>query len=280
MAMRAERLGEDGAELAGELSIVEASLEKVASASGDRGLAREIQAVRAGLCSEQGFRSHERQACEEFMRGACAQAKGAATHLGHTRARRRRGVSKVLCQRFFAEEAHLKASAPAPAPTSTGETLPTLPEPTLPESASSPAGAPASTGEPTLPEESGEESVPESAPESVPEPGDLKFSKKERPLPSQGYKGELVEHNDASTATGDWQQEFGPVAGHRDFRAICRDFPNNQWCRLHMYHDHAPASWSGERSAAAAPTGLCAAFCFGLALFSANLACGVEGGRA
>mmetsp|Transcript_32875 Transcript_32875/g.74325 ORF Transcript_32875/g.74325 Transcript_32875/m.74325 type:complete len:322 (+) Transcript_32875:37-1002(+) len=233
MAMRAERLGKAGEEVAGELSIVEASLEKVASASGDRELAQEIQAVRAGLCAEQGFRSHERKACEDFMQGACQRKDAAAARL-----KRRRLISKVLCQRFFAEEAALKASAPAPAPKSSEETLPE------PE-------APASTGEPASPE----------------------FSKKERPLPSQGYKGDLVEHNDNSTATGDWQKEFGPAAGHRDIRAICRDFPDNQWCRLHMYH--GSATWSSERSAAAPPTGLCAAFCIGLAF----LACGVEGGR-
>lgn len=89
---------------------------------------------------------------------------------------------------------------------------------------------------------------------SVPVPaGGLFGSKKGRPLPSQGYNeygdGEVVEH-DNSTATADWQKEFGSWSGRRDVYAICRDFPDNEWCRLHSFHKNPHKS-------GATPSGRC-----------------------
>lgn len=57
-------------------------------------------------------------------------------------------------------------------------------------------------------------------------------------LPSQGYWGKLVEHEDGETATGDWMKEFGPQATHENYRSICRKHPNNPWCEEQGYHHH------------------------------------------
>jgi len=57
-----------------------------------------------------------------------------------------------------------------------------------------------------------------------------------RELPDQGFDGPLVKHADFDTMNEDWQKEFGPKSGHRDFEDICADFPDNQWCRIHGYH--------------------------------------------
>jgi hypothetical protein len=73
---------------------------------------------------------------------------------------------------------------------------------------------------------------------SVPVPEEGLFGGKQlRPLPVHGYneygEGKLVEHTN-ETAIGDWQKEFGSYSGGRNVQAICRDFPDNQWCRLHV----------------------------------------------
>mmetsp|Transcript_107348 Transcript_107348/g.333550 ORF Transcript_107348/g.333550 Transcript_107348/m.333550 type:complete len:322 (+) Transcript_107348:56-1021(+) len=72
-------------------------------------------------------------------------------------------------------------------------------------------------------------------------------AKGERPLPAQGFEGEEVEHQDTQTMTEDWQTEFGPAAGHRSFVEICSDFPDNEWCRLHMY-DRRVHRWRTARN--------------------------------
>jgi len=56
-------------------------------------------------------------------------------------------------------------------------------------------------------------------------------------LQSQGFSGKLVEHVEGETMTGDWGREFGPKAGHRDFKSICKDFL-------------AACSWKSRRSKA------------------------------
>mmetsp|Transcript_2198 Transcript_2198/g.5028 ORF Transcript_2198/g.5028 Transcript_2198/m.5028 type:complete len:82 (-) Transcript_2198:26-271(-) len=56
----------------------------------------------------------------------------------------------------------------------------------------------------------------------------------------------MVEHASGKTATGDWQAEFGPAAGHRSFVEICGDFPDNEWCRLHMYDSRSRRWRSGS----------------------------------
>jgi len=55
-------------------------------------------------------------------------------------------------------------------------------------------------------------------------------------LPTQGYWGKLVEHEDQKTFTEDWGHEFGPTSGHDSFRAICAKNPDNPWCYENGYH--------------------------------------------
>lgn len=107
-----------------------------------------------------------------------------------------------FCVMFFREEAiSLKATASAPAP----------------GPAAGPGGAPG------------------------PAPmGPFFGGKGIRDLPDQGFTGALGKHADFDTMLDDWQKEFGPKAGHRNFDEICADFPDNQWCRIHGYHPRQP----------------------------------------
>lgn len=57
-------------------------------------------------------------------------------------------------------------------------------------------------------------------------------------LPTQGYWGKLVEHEDMKTSVGDWGHEFGPKSGHESFDSICRQHPNNPWCEEQGYGRH------------------------------------------
>lgn len=52
-------------------------------------------------------------------------------------------------------------------------------------------------------------------------------------LPTQGYWGKLVEHEDMETSLGDWQKEFKPQTGEDPGRAICAKHPDNEWCQEH-----------------------------------------------
>mmetsp|Transcript_34960 Transcript_34960/g.88042 ORF Transcript_34960/g.88042 Transcript_34960/m.88042 type:complete len:308 (-) Transcript_34960:62-985(-) len=66
-------------------------------------------------------------------------------------------------------------------------------------------------------------------------------------LPEQGFHGDLVEHVDQDTQTSDWQREFGPHAGHRTYREICKEHPENQWCRVHLQHrGKLPPGWERQ----------------------------------
>eukprot|EP00747_Dinoflagellata_sp_TGD_P210779 gnl/TRDRNA2_/TRDRNA2_84033_c0_seq1.p2 gnl/TRDRNA2_/TRDRNA2_84033_c0~~gnl/TRDRNA2_/TRDRNA2_84033_c0_seq1.p2 ORF type:complete len:125 (+),score=25.80 gnl/TRDRNA2_/TRDRNA2_84033_c0_seq1:38-376(+) len=53
------------------------------------------------------------------------------------------------------------------------------------------------------------------------------------PVAEQGFQGESVNHKDKETMIGDWNNEFGPKSGHRSPRAICKEHPNNKWCKYH-----------------------------------------------
>jgi len=50
-------------------------------------------------------------------------------------------------------------------------------------------------------------------------------------LPTQGYWGKLIEHEDGQTSVGDWQSEFKPVTGSDPRRKICEQNPDNIWCQ-------------------------------------------------
>lgn len=106
-------------------------------------------------------------------------------------------VSRAHCTSFFAAEEH--AAAPG---------------------AAAPVAAAPSAPSPTA---------------WAPPAGAILNGKGPRPLPAQGYHGDLIEHKDTETETGDWRLEFGPKANHRSFRDICADHEGNEWCRIHGY---------------------------------------------
>lgn len=56
-------------------------------------------------------------------------------------------------------------------------------------------------------------------------------------LPTQGYWGKLVEHEDMETATGDWGKEFGTKDATASFHEFCDKHPDNPWCeKNHQRH--------------------------------------------
>jgi len=61
-------------------------------------------------------------------------------------------------------------------------------------------------------------------------------------LPTQGYWGKLVEHEDMKTVNEDWGHEFGPKSGHESFESICKEHPDSAWCQQNGYlHRHKSA---------------------------------------
>jgi hypothetical protein len=93
--------------------------------------------------------------------------------------------------------------------------------------------------------------APASAPASAPAApaGPILGTKAGRPLQSQGYSGDLVAHEDGETMTDDWGREFGPKAGHRDIKTICKEHPDNEWCSLHGYNEEPKRSAASVKSA-------------------------------
>jgi len=53
-------------------------------------------------------------------------------------------------------------------------------------------------------------------------------------LPEQGFKGPLVNHDD-DTQVANWTKEYGPKGQEHDFEKICREHPENAWCKLKGY---------------------------------------------
>jgi len=131
------------------------------------------------------------------------------------------------------------APAPAPAPQEPVATTTLSPAPvpapaeTPKQEAAAPAPVPAAPAGPAAP--------------AAPLPGDEAWYYKEGgkwsgrlhmkadwKLPTQGYWGKLVEHEDKKTMTEDWGAEFN--ADHRTYAEICKEHPDNQWCRQNGYH--------------------------------------------
>lgn len=168
--------------------------------SSDIALTTEINEVRASLCAQNGFENQEFSECEAFMRKSCAPADTASSNYMDD------APLESFCLVFFRQEKSAgvgqvaKAMAPAPGP------------------AAGPGGVPG----PAAPM------------------GPFFGSKRLRALPDQGFDGAFVKHADFDTMSEDWQKEFGPKAGHRNFDEICADFPDNQWCRIHGYHPYPP----------------------------------------
>merc|ERR1740133_131423 len=55
-------------------------------------------------------------------------------------------------------------------------------------------------------------------------------------LPSQGYWGKLIEHEDQKTSVEDWGHEFGPLSGHESVEAVCKEHPDSSWWMEHFQH--------------------------------------------
>lgn len=199
MVARATKLGDtpEATEMEEELEGVEASL-AVTGAVGNAALEAEINATRAKLCAEHGLQQHQLAECEVLMRDLCAHGLPSGATPSQRKALNGPCASFQLRSTQSLKDGVARAAARKAA-----------------VAAAAPAPAAAAAG-----------------------PGVL-GGKKERALPAQGFSGygELVEHNDLKTYAGDWGQEFGPKSGARNFRAICRDHPNNEWCRLHGYYD-------------------------------------------
>lgn len=223
MAVRADRLAatdrKASSSMDAALEELEAALQ--ARAGDDTVLTKEISGVRADLCTKAGFDSPQRSECEDFMRKACGSAAE------QTDKAKESTVSLELCQHFFAqahdETRHVRAgSAPAPADK----------EDAADDSVVGPAPAPCA----------GSAQAPAASP-----PAEW-FTKTHRALPEQGYSGDMVKHGDTESQTSDWQREFGPRSGHRGYREICKDHPNNRWCQLHMSYRGADqgAGWARQ----------------------------------
>lgn len=224
MMARVKRMG-DGqvtAEYVNELSDVESKLADHAGAAGSfasKALVDEIGSMRASLCVEQGFQQHETSECETFMRVVCSlQGNGSAASSSPS-------VSAESCHSFFLEnkqEADTEGRA---------------------ESISAQAAEES--------QEQAEEVVQEASnsSENGSAPGFF-GGKKGRALPDQGYgeyeDGRKVQHTDMNTSVENWLEE----GEGRSISAICKEFPDNEWCQLHTQPsdsgrapgtDHTPA---------------------------------------
>jgi len=211
-----------------------------------------IDAFRAEICGklkdEHGRKFESFAKCKKFMEGACkpgkdgvmdGDSKETSTGDGHC-------LEYFKADKADKELARRKAPAPAPAPAPASSVPGPAPE------KSAPAPAPAKEA----PAPAKAVSAPAPAPAAA--KGEFKYTKKgeawytkaggkwagrmhmnaDLKLPSQGYWGKLVEHDDGKTATGDWGKEFGPRAGNRNFFEICKDHPENRWCRDQGFHKH------------------------------------------
>lgn len=201
---------------------------------GDLEIIAKIKKARANICVEQQMEKRDHTLCEIFMNLACplqdASNSDSSDHDVEEKEKDKEKdeddeevpVPAGLCDHFYLLGGkRVVATAPAPGPVAAP--------------AASPAGAP------------GPAPGPAGAPDPFAYTGPYFGTKKLRPLQEHGYHGPAVIHEDGETMTSDWQTEFGPAAGHRSFVEICKDFPDNEWCRLHMYDPRAQR-WMSERS--------------------------------
>jgi len=200
---------------------------------GDLEIIAKIKKARANICVEQQFEKRDHTQCEIFMNLACPlqdASKSMPSDQDEDSNKQKDEdddevpVPATLCDHFYLlggkRRVVATAAGPAPGPVAAP--------------AASPAGGPAS------------------APGSE-DPfgytGPYFGTKRLRPLQEHGFHGDDVMHENGETMTSDWQTEFGPAAGHRSFVEICKDFPDNEWCRLHMYDPQAQR-WMSDRSGA------------------------------
>lgn len=164
-------------------------------------LERELSTAHARLCIEQADHGEVSDGCKQFMARACSYDDAGAhvTSVGSTV--NFNGVEVSLasesdCSKFFLAEQSESSKAEADAKV---------------------------VAEAAAQNSSGNSSG-------------LFGGKKERPLPESGYNeygnDGLVEHDDAETMTKDWLQE---TVGHKSYKAICKEYPDSQWCKMHMH---------------------------------------------
>lgn len=67
-------------------------------------------------------------------------------------------------------------------------------------------------------------------------------------LPTQGYWGKLVEHEDMETSTDDWMREFGPKSGQGSIAEACRKHPDSPWCIRKGFGRHRSSGTSAFAS--------------------------------
>jgi len=224
-----------------------------------------IDAFRAEVCGdlkdEHGRKFESFGACKKFMEKVCkpgkdkqmdGDSKEVTTGKGH-------------CAEYFAEQKAEKAlAAPAPAPASAAP-APAKAAPAPSKAAPAPAkAAPAPAKAAPAPAQAAPaKAAPapaNAAAASAPAPATAKkaevkddkawYTKEDGKwsgrmhmdanlkLPSQGFWGKLIEHDDGKTATGDWGKEFGSGAGDRNYFQICKDHPENRWCHDQGFTKH------------------------------------------
>lgn len=177
--------------------------------------------MREELCQEQGFQQKETTDCEKFMGVACSlEGAGSA-----------QSVPAEKCHQFFMEEG---ASVDVKESQEGSE-----------EAATQAVEEPAA-------EAPAEENATNSSGEG------LFGAKKGRAIAEQGYNeyegGKLVEYKDLHNHPEDWLAE----RDGRDYVAICKEFPNNLWCKMHTHqktrqrpvpsYSSASDSYSGSSS--------------------------------
>lgn len=242
-----------------------------------RALMGMIDQFRAEVCAnlkdEHGKKFESYGDCKKFMKKTCNPGKDKMMDGG----KKEVTSGKGFCEEYFpklkkAEEAEKKLKeeeakeaaavpapapavvpAPAPAPAPEPEATTTGPAPAPAEAslpAPAPAAAPGPAPGPAAPFTPGKSA---GKPSGV-EDDEAWYYKKggkwsgrihmdaDLKLPSQGYWGKLIEHDDKKTATGDWGSEFGRAADHRTYSEICKEYPDNAWCQRNGHHKHSSGS--------------------------------------
>jgi len=199
---------------------------------GDLEIIAKIKKAHAFICVEQQVEKRDHKQCEIFMNVACPLQDASDNDEEEKVEERDEDNKEVpvpasLCDRFYVLGGK-RVTAPGPAPG------PAAAPAASPAGASGPAAA--SAGSPA-----GDDPFAHKGP--------FFGTKKLRPLQEHGFHGDAVIHEDGESMTSDWQSEFGPAAGHRTFVEICKDYPDNEWCRLHMYDPEAQR-WMNQKSGA------------------------------
>lgn len=242
-----------------------------------RKLMNAIHRFRAEICyrmkKEAGMDFGTYEKCEEFMREACIPGRDEIMDGDH----QERSSGEGYCTEYFHEaeekarkeleeeerrtnseehvesekeaatssEEELEAASTAPSPDApSGVATGGAPSPAVAES---PAGAPKAT-----PVKKFTPGISDGKPEG--ELGDAEswyykqdgkhpdrlHMSESRKLPTQGYWGKLVAHEDMETVTSDWQQEHDPKDHERVLKKtqqFCRDYPDSKWCGRHDHHN-------------------------------------------